>query len=1135
MEYYLLEKKVGKVKGLEEKNMEKLFLQTNDDELWQASTWYNALSLTERVARGRACPQDILTKDQEHVGRATQLLNTWKAQPPFDHGAFFAERLASDSLTEEDFLAFLAESVAEVKVHTPSTPDWLTTFRGAFSEACDVDKVLPISQEIRENYHLGPFLQTIRPLVLYGFTSLQKGIQALQQRYSFQPFDEQQVCQSFLNNLLPQLLSQIGKTIILEMHVARRQGHLQGETPEERFTDFARQLSQKERSLSLFAEYPVLARLLVSTIDLWAKYALETLDHLCADWSDIRTVLTPGNDPGLLVEVQDEAGDKHREGRSVQILTFSSGLKLVYKPKPLAIDKHFQELLTWLNERGAQPPLRTLKLLDCGAYGWTEFVKATSCISQDELVRFYERQGEYLALFYALNATDCHSENVIASGEHPMPIDLESLFHPHTNDDASTQPGDIALSFINQSVLRVGLLPNRSWSSKDSPGVDISGLGGRPGQIMPHLLPGWDEVRTDQMHLTLQPSETPAHHNRPRLNDCDVHVLDYKNDIARGFTSMYRLLMNVRDVLLTEQLPLFAHDEVRVLIRMTRFYSLLLAASFHPDLLRDALERDRFFDRLWLGVESWPDLSKFIPAERQALLRGDIPLFTTFPGGCMVFTSDGEPVMDLYKRSGLDLAQRQIQRLGEPDLTQQLWIIKASLATLEMGLDDKGAYIFPMDSLHSTPQPVNREQLIALAKAIGMRLEELALQNDESATWFCLDLLLEKTWGLTFTGIDSYEGVNGIILFLAHLGAITDEARFTSLAKLAFAPIRKQFSSLHVLIKDLEKEPPGISIGAFEGWGSLLYLLIHLSVLWHEPALVHEAEELIELLPELISRDEHFDILSGSAGCILSLLSFYAIHPSPRVLEIAIQCGDHLLVTAQTMPAGTAWVTIKDEQPLGGFSHGSAGIALSLLQLADVSGEERFRQTALAALAYDRSLFLPAQQNWADLRVDPATKNSETKEAEQPGVITPEKRQLCMIAWCHGASGIGLGRLGSLKLMDDAQVREEIDIALNTTMGQGLAGNHSLCHGAFGNVELLLTAAHLLNRPEDHERLERALAIIVESIETHGWVTGIPLGMETPGLMTGLAGMGYELLRLAEPDKVPSVLLVAPPVCKEKP
>jgi lantibiotic modifying enzyme len=36
----------------------------------------------------------------------------------------------------------------------------------------------------------------------------------------------------------------------------------------------------------------------------------------------------------------------------------------------------------------------------------------------------------------------------------------------------------------------------------------------------------------------------------------------------------------------------------------------------------------------------------------------------------------------------------------------------------------------------------------------------------------------------------------------------------------------------------------------------------------------------------------------------------------------------------------------------------------------------------------------------------------------------------------------------------------------------------------------------------------------------------MPLGAETPGLMTGLAGIGYGLLRLAEPERVSSVLLL---------
>ena len=37
---------------------------------------------------------------------------------------------------------------------------------------------------------------------------------------------------------------------------------------------------------------------------------------------------------------------------------------------------------------------------------------------------------------------------------------------------------------------------------------------------------------------------------------------------------------------------------------------------------------------------------------------------------------------------------------------------------------------------------------------------------------------------------------------------------------------------------------------------------------------------------------------------------------------------------------------------------------------------------------------------------------------------------------------------------------------------------------------------------------------------------GTPLEVESPGLMTGLAGVGHGLLRLAAPDRIPSVLLL---------
>jgi lantibiotic modifying enzyme len=54
--------------------------------------------------------------------------------------------------------------------------------------------------------------------------------------------------------------------------------------------------------------------------------------------------------------------------------------------------------------------------------------------------------------------------------------------------------------------------------------------------------------------------------------------------------------------------------------------------------------------------------------------------------------------------------------------------------------------------------------------------------------------------------------------------------------------------------------------------------------------------------------------------------------------------------------------------------------------------------------------------------------------------------------------------------------------------------------------------------------------MVLGSIETNGWRSGVPFAVETPGLMAGLAGIGYGMLRLAEPRYVPSVLTLEPPL-----
>jgi lantibiotic modifying enzyme len=238
-------------------------------------------------------------------------------------------------------------------------------------------------------------------------------------------------------------------------------------------------------------------------------------------------------------------------------------------------------------------------------------------------------------------------------------------------------------------------------------------------------------------------------------------------------------------------------------------------------------------------------------------------------------------------------------------------------------------------------------------------------------------------------------------------------------------------------------------------------------------------------------------------------------------LKAAIHCGDHLIATAQPMKAGIGWIIPHQEKPLTGFAHGNAGIALSLLRLAAVSGEKRFEEAARTALAYERSLYAPAQHNWPDLRKLRAdSRRTQAEEAET---------QRFMVAWCHGAAGIALARLASAAYLDDALLHEEIDAALQTTLDQGFWVRHTLCHGGFGNLETLLVASQTGEWPDLQQRVQQIAGALLESLGSADQPNDGVLDIASPGLMTGGAGVGYQLLRLAEPEHVPSILLLEPP------
>ena len=85
----------------------------------------------------------------------------------------------------------------------------------------------------------------------------------------------------------------------------------------------------------LFDDKPVLLRLIASLIRQWIDASCELIVRLDTDLMRIRRDLLGSAVTGRLARVQAQLSDPHHFGRTVAILEFEDGSRVVYKPKDL--------------------------------------------------------------------------------------------------------------------------------------------------------------------------------------------------------------------------------------------------------------------------------------------------------------------------------------------------------------------------------------------------------------------------------------------------------------------------------------------------------------------------------------------------------------------------------------------------------------------------------------------------------------------------------------------------------------------------------------------------------------------------------------------------------------------------------
>ena len=658
--------------------------------------------------------------------------------------------------------------------------------------------------------------------------------------------------------------------------------------------------------------FPVLARHLSVILECWVDSTGEFFTRLAVDREVITNAFSGGAELGPLVAIEPGLSDPHHNRRTVWAVSFACGLRVIYKPRDVGIEAALNQLLIWMADRGLRPGPTALRVIECAGYGWVTCAIQAPLRSHKAAREYWRRAGGLLSLAYILRGHDLHMENVVATADGPVLVDVECLLQPLTTTADRMMPaldGGIIDGALETGLLSiVELLP-------DGHARDVGGLRGGDGratQRAPKNAAILDGVRT-----------------RPE---------DFTQEILEGFAGTYRFVLDQREALLAADGPLtrFAACRTRVIPRPTTQYASLLSALAAPAYQRDGVRWSCAMDVLHRPLNNAgnrPSVWPLVVEERDALMRFDIPHFTVRCDGTTVL-SDDRPVLDGYFAvSGLTAAIHRIHRLSDDDLWNQCARLRAALAESTRTTFQSAMGVSPQ--LAAT-RGTGEARLVAAARWISVELQSRFIETSNPPLRIEVDAHEPATHLRRDARFHLYDGDLGPVILWAALAAVTGDTSWGEQARMASR-------SLLAATKDgsLESEQ---MIGVGSGLGSIVFGLSCLGTLLGDESFVDAACVAARLFSvDRIHRSHHFDVVAGSAGALLALLALYRVRRHPRLLDSAIACGRRLV--SARYGCATGQLGHRRSKAAFGFAHGTAGITCALGRLLQETDAPSMRRT----------------------------------------------------------------------------------------------------------------------------------------------------------------------------------------------
>lgn len=443
------------------------------------------------------------------------------------------------------------------------------------------------------------------------------------------------------------------------------------------------------RAGPFFEEFAVAARFITTVSRQWRSSVTAFLSRLEDDSERLESRF--GVTEQAQVSGVSAMGDPHDEGRQVFLVEFDDGTEILYKPRNVDPGHALYEFQSWLARTFDDvPDFQTPEYVVRSSHGWVEKVEPGSFDSFDALEEYYRGAGALLCVFYVLNMSDCHMENIIATERSPTPVDGETVLELGATPARSMPSAGaqrIMRHVLGSTVLGTQMLPFGTGRDR------FSGLELHEEQNVGLPVLTWKHVNTDAVDVTYEKPTSTHLDNVPSYAGESVPAREFVEEIAEGFETTYDAIADSKPAVIQRLHEEFTDIECRLIFRATRAYYTLLKTLTTPKYLRDGalcgykiqhvlsqrVSESNFETSTKLrdlDVEQW---DRIVESERTSIQRRDVPKFTIRSDDVGLYYDNERLLSALTNRTGRQRAREKIERLSPEDRQFQVGLVRACL------------------------------------------------------------------------------------------------------------------------------------------------------------------------------------------------------------------------------------------------------------------------------------------------------------------------------------------------------------------------------------------------------------------------------------------------------------------------